>query len=429
VQPVLGLQTSRSRLGGRRRRRVHHAGEGRFARRVGIGLGLVVIAAVAFIVVQLVRGLPAPLLRQTVPRTSSVPGHLGGLPIPPGAQTSLVVAGVGTVLRTPGELPNPIASVTKLMAALVILKDHPLPEGAQGPSIAITPADVALYQQEKAAQDSVVAVSSGEHLSERQALEAALIPSADNIVELLARWDAGSTSAFVSKMNAEARQLGLSQTHYAGPSGVNPATVSTAADQARLAEVAMKIPTIAQIVAIPQVELPVAGLQYNVNADLGHDGIVGVKTGWVPAGGASFVFAARSSAIASHPLVIGAIVGERQAPPLPTVLAYGEKLAGALGRRLEDVTVVRSGESVGELKSANGAVAPVVATRSARLLAWPGAKIQRVLDPSRHLALPLVAHALVGHLLVRVGSEQQTVPLTLATALSSPSLSYRLTRL
>lgn len=387
------------------------------------------MAAIAFVVVQLVRAVPPPSLTAGPARTTTVPGSLAGLPLPPGAQTSVAVEGVGTLTSTAGEQPNPIASVTKLMSALLILRDHPLAAGAQGPSIAVTPADVAAYQQGRAAQDSVVAVVDGERLTERQALEAALIPSADNIINLLARWDAGSTAAFVAKMNAEAHRLGLTATHYAGPSGVNPATVSTAADQLRLAEVAMANPTLAQIVSMPQVVLPVAGLQYNVNGDLGRNGIVGVKTGWVPQGGASFVFAARQQVAGRRRLVLGAIIGERQTPALPTALGYGSRLARAVAGRVETVQVVHPGERFATVRTGTGATLPVVTAGSATLLAWPGAAVHETVEPGRALHLPIAAHAVVGHLVVEVGSEQQVVPLEVTASASAPSLSWRLTRL
>lgn len=392
-------------------------------------VGLLVVAVVAFVVVQLVRAVPAPTLQTTVASSRQVPGSTASLPLPPGAETSIAVAGVGTLTSTSGERPNPIASVTKLMSTLLVLRDHPLAKGAQGPTIVVTPADVAEYQREKAAQDSVVPVASGERLTERQALEAVLIPSADNVIELLARWDAGSIHAFVGKMNAEAHRLGLSATHYAGPSGVDPATVSTAADQARVAQMAMANPTIAHIVAMPQVVLPVAGLQYNVNGDLGKDGIVGVKTGWVPSGGASFVFAARHAVDTKPELVIGAIVGERQTPALPTVLDYGRRLAQAVSARLEEVTVVRPGEQVGSLTTGSGTKVPVVTAGSARLLAWPGAVVRTTVRAPAHLDAPLAAHAVVGHLLVHLGSERRVVPLETTAAATAPSLSWRLTRL
>jgi D-alanyl-D-alanine carboxypeptidase (penicillin-binding protein 5/6) len=396
---------------------------------VTIGVGLLVVAVVVFVVVQLLRAVPPPSLTGGGSRTTTVPGSIAGLPLPSGAQTSIAVEGAGTVTTTAAERPNPIASVTKLMSALLILRDHPLANGAQGPTITITPNDVAQYRSELAAQDSVVAVVAGERLTERQALEAALIPSADNVIRLLARWDAGSVTAFVAKMNAEARRLGLASTRYAGPSGVNPATVSTASDQLRLAQLAMANPTLAQIVSMPQVVLPVAGLQYNVNGDLGRNGIVGVKTGWVPAGGASFVFAARHRVAGGDQVVIGAIVGERQTPALPTALAYGRRLASAVASKLETVDVVRPGQQLATLRTGTGATVPVVTAGTARLLAWPGAAVQERVERVTALRLPLADHAVVGHLVVRLGAEQRVVPLELTGPAGAPTLSWRLTRL
>lgn len=392
--------------------------------------GLVVLAAVAYVAVQLVRSVPPPALASDGGRTATVPGSLTGLPIPPGAQASIAVAGAGTVSTTAGERPNPIASVTKLMSALLVLRDHPLAANAQGPTLTITPAEVTSYQQEHAAQDSVVAVTAGERLSERQALEAALIPSADNVINILARWDAGTMTAFVAKMNAEASRLGLTATHYADASGVNPATVSTAADQLRLAQLAMANPVIAQIVSMPQVVLPVAGLQYNVNGDLGKGGIVGVKTGWVPAGGASFVFAARLPAAgAPHRLIIGAIVGDRQTPALPSALSYGQRLASAVASRLETVSVVHPGERFASLHTGTGTTIPVVTAGSVHLLAWPGAVAHETVEGTKTLHLPLAAGTVVAHLVVRLGSEQRVVPLETSAGAAAPSISWRLSRL
>jgi hypothetical protein len=66
-------------------------------------------------------------------------------------------------------------------------------------------------------------------------LEGMLLPSGDNIAALLAAWDAGSDSAFVARMNAQARAFGMDHTRYAGASGAGPATVSTARNQPTLA--------------------------------------------------------------------------------------------------------------------------------------------------------------------------------------------------
>jgi len=140
----------------------------------------------------------------------------------------------------------------------------------------------------------------GEKLTERQALEALLIPSGNNIGAMLAGWDAGSQGAFVAEMNAQAGSLGLRSTRYADASGADPATVSTAGDQFVLTLRALQIPAFRQIVAMPQVTLPVAGVVYNVNSALGHDGIVGVKTGSSSPAGGCLAFAAIRTATAAR---------------------------------------------------------------------------------------------------------------------------------
>lgn len=419
----------------KQRRRHRHksrqsASSGRLGRRALVASGLVLLLAVVFVAVQLLRPVPAPSVRTVLQGETTVPGNATPLPFAPGAETAVLVSGVGTIGSVGGNAPVPLASVTKIMSSLVLLADHPLAVGAAGPSITITPADVAAYEAEKAANDSVVAVRAGEQLTEREALEAALIPSADNVIRLLARWDAGTTSAFVARMNARAHLLGLDHTHYAGPSGVNPASVSSASDEARLAEVALRNPVLAQIVSMPQVELPVAGLQYNVDADLGRDGIVGVKTGWVPAGGASFVFAARHRVAGRIRTVIGAIVGVQQAPPLPSVLAAGDRLVRAVEDRLEVIKVLRPGQVVGSLTPGGGSTVRLVLTSGARLLAWPGAHVQVSVHLVRRLSLPLAAGTRVGVATVRTGTtEQRDLPVVVASRVPAPSLGWRLGRL
>lgn len=152
-----------------------------------------------------------------------------------------------------------------MMTAYLVVRGHPLAPGASGPTITVTQAEAATYASDKKQGDSVVKVTAGEKLTEQQALQALLLPSGDNIVDLLAGWDAGSDSAFVAKMNAQARAFGMDHSHYADPSGVDSATVSTARDQLTLALRVMSVPCLQQIVAMPQVTLPVAGVSYNVN--------------------------------------------------------------------------------------------------------------------------------------------------------------------
>ncbi|MFL5942105.1 MAG: D-alanyl-D-alanine carboxypeptidase family protein, partial [Gaiellaceae bacterium] len=190
----------------------------------------------------------------------------------------------------PNQHAAPIASIAKVMTAYLVLRDHPLRPLEEGPTITLTYADVADTDRRRGQQESVVPIAAGERLTERQALEALLLPSANNIAAVLARWDAGSVDGFVARMNVAARTLGMTRTRYTDPSGYDDATVSTAADQVRIVDRAMRLPVFASVVATPSATLPVAGTVRNTNTLLGYDGFVGVKTGSDDAAGGCFAF-------------------------------------------------------------------------------------------------------------------------------------------
>jgi serine-type D-Ala-D-Ala carboxypeptidase (penicillin-binding protein 5/6) len=230
----------------------------------------------------------------------------------------------------------PIASVAKLMTAYIILRDHPLGASEPGPSIVVQPGEAAAYPAQARNGDSLVAVTAGERLTERQALEALLLPSADNMAWILARWDAGSLAAFTARMNSNARRLGMTGTHYTDPSGLSASTTSTAADQVRLGMAAMREPALAHIVALRSAVIPVAGVVRNTNTLLGQDGITGLKTGSDTAAGGCILLAAWRRARGRRILIIAATFGQPGTPAtiLPNALQAGHQLVLALGRAL-----------------------------------------------------------------------------------------------
>ena len=212
-------------------------------------------------------------------RTDKVYGPAG-----PG-QTSYQIAGHTTV-SSANQQPVPIASLAKVMTAYLVLRDP------SDVTLTVTEADVADTARRAAQDESVVAVAAGETLTEQQALTALLLPSANNVAAMLARAEAGSEPAFVARMNATARTLGMRHTTYTDPSGYDPATRSTAADQLLLAQAAMRLPRFAALVALPSATLPVAGTVHNTDTLLGQDGFVGIKTGSHDAAGGCFMFRA-----------------------------------------------------------------------------------------------------------------------------------------
>ena len=174
-----------------------------------------------------------------------------------------------------------------------------------------------------------MSIAAGEQLTELQALQALLLPSANNIAAVLARWDSGSTDRFVARMNATARSLGMIHTRYTDPSGYDDATVSTAADQVHIVDRAMRLPVFAGIVATPSATLPVAGTVHNTNTLLGHDGFVGVKTGSDHAAGGCFAFRAIRWIDGKRTTITGVVLGQPGGE-----VAAGLEAADAMVRRI-----------------------------------------------------------------------------------------------
>src|SRR5919201_3655058 len=244
--------------------------------RVGVALLLVVVAAAA---INYLRPIPSVTAAALLPPSDVVPGAPPALPWPSHGAAAVGVSGLGFIASSCNEQAIPAAIVTKVMTALIVLEDKPLKSGETGPTITLTDADVQAYETDFRAGQSVVKVEAGEQLTEFQALQGLLIPSANNLGESLARWDSGSVAAFVARMNARAAALKLTHTKFADTSGASSASVSTPSDLLALGMLAMHNAVFAQLVGQAQADLPVAGIVYNVNAVLGQSGIVGIKTG------------------------------------------------------------------------------------------------------------------------------------------------------
>jgi D-alanyl-D-alanine carboxypeptidase (penicillin-binding protein 5/6) len=263
--------------------------------------------------------------------------QLGAVLWPADGVSAADISGYG-VTDGPGATRQvPIASVAKLMTAYVILQDHPLSASGSGPDITVEPSEAAEYPSQVADGDSLVAVAAGETITERQALEALLLPSADNMAWILARWDAGSQAAFAARMNAAARSLAMTGTSYTDPSGLDPSTTSTAADQVRLAMAAMQVPPLAAITAESTAVVPVAGVVRNTNALLGQDGIVGLKTGSTQAAGGCLLVAAWQEVNGDRTLIVAATFGQpgTAGTILPNALQAGHNLVLALDTALD----------------------------------------------------------------------------------------------
>ncbi len=208
------------------------------------------------------------------------------------------------------QAPAAIASTAKVITALTVLKHTPLTVGQSGPVFEIGASDVERYEKYLAMNGSVLPVYQGMTLTLRQALEAMLLPSANNIADSLAIWTFGSLDAYRQAAQALVQELGLSSTSVGtDASGYDPSTTSTARDLAVLAAHAMKNPAIAGIVKEPSANIPGYGPVDNTNTLLGVDGIIGLKTGTSKEARGVFLFAATIVIKGKSTMVVGAVQG------------------------------------------------------------------------------------------------------------------------
>jgi D-alanyl-D-alanine carboxypeptidase (penicillin-binding protein 5/6) len=398
------------------------------ARFGGYVIGIVVVVLVVVAGVRWFRPIPAPVFRSAVSTSIRLPGTLPSLPWPVGGAAALSVDGAGSLGHTGSTRPAPIAGLAKVMTAYVVLEDHPLAPGASGPAIPVTAVTMAAAQTETASQQSVVPVTVGETFTELQALEGLLVAQGNDMATLLTDWDTGSTAAFVAKMNAAAHRLGLSDSTFTDPSGLDPGTMSTPADMVRLGAAAMAIPAFAQVVAMPQVTLPLAGVIYNFDYDLGHDGIVGIKTGSDAAAGGCFLFAAQRTVGAETLTLVGTVFGQGGFSPITTALDDAETLVNAAFAATREFPALRAGHLAGRVVAPWGPSVPVTASTSTGIVGWSGLTVATQMHVG---ALPtaIPVGARIGVLSVDLGSPGIDLALQTSRPLNGPSAFWRITRL
>jgi D-alanyl-D-alanine carboxypeptidase (penicillin-binding protein 5/6) len=339
------------------------------------------------------------------------------------------LAGLGLLGSSGPNRPLPIASLAKVMTALVVLHDHPLRPGQAGPAVTITPGEVAVYRAESAAGDSVAPVTAGEMFTELQLLETLLIPSADNMAQVLARWDAGSESAFVARMNAMSARLGLRATHYADENGLSTHTVGTALDQLALAQVAAANPVLMSIVGQPAVTLSDGTTLRNYDTLLDQHGVIGIKTGSTTAAGGCFMLAARGVAKGRSVEVLGVVLGQHASPLIGSALTASQALISPALASVRSFTVVPAGTTVAQVVSPWAAPVAVKTTRAVSLVAVPGATVRLAVKLTATPASALSrAGTPVASVTASVGQQTQTAPAITIGPMQGPSLRWRFER-
>lgn len=340
-------------------------------------------------------------------------------------ESAIGAVGFPGVLASSGDQNSiPIASITKMVTALVILDAKPLSVGEAGPDITFTDADVDIYYDVIAANGSVAQVVSGMVLTQREAFEALLLPSANNYATSLALWAYGSEDAYLAAAQAWLSDKALFQTHVADTSGLSALSISSPADLVEIGKIVLANPVLAQIVALPSAVLPTIGTVTNTNKLLGRDGVDGIKTGTTDVAGACLLFSADFTVGTKTVTLVGVMLGGDTHAELNSAISA---LITSVQPGFHEVVLADAGAVFGRYTTQWGEVSDIVAERAASTLVWSNSPI----TGAATAADVQIGHSgdEVGAVSFTIGSEKTrtvTVPLALSHTLADPGPAWRI---
>jgi D-alanyl-D-alanine carboxypeptidase (penicillin-binding protein 5/6) len=348
---------------------------------------------------------------------------------PAGGQAAVGIAGTKIVETHGKQTGVPTASTAKLITVLCVLQKKPLAPGEQGPTITLTQDDVNLYNDYYAKNGSLVPVKAGEKITEYQALQAILLPSANNMADSLAIWAFGSLKNYSKFANEYVKDLGLTATHV-GPdaSGFDPRTVSSARDLVKLGKLAMENPVLSKIVGQKTASgIPVANKIRNVNFLLGTSGIIGVKTGDTDQAGGVFVGAAKKQVNGKQAVIVTAVTHSHD---IFSALKTSLVLIKSAQANFHKTTVIKAGTIVGRYEMPWGGSILAAADQTLDAEGWDGGGVPFTvnLEP---ISTGIAPGAAVGTVTVKDSALtlKKSVPVKLQGAPYSPSAGWRLLHL
>ncbi|KAM9861917.1 D-alanyl-D-alanine carboxypeptidase family protein [Leucobacter sp. BZR 635] len=390
--------------------------------------------------------LPVPEFTAAVGATESFPADDAGVRAAVDAESLPTAVGWldGDEVWANDDDPHPLASITKLVTALVGQEAAPLAPGEEGPLYTWTDEDTA-FQEALAEVDGIAyPVEAGTEVSQRQLLTLALVPSANDFATAYARSIFGDTASFVAAASDWADRHELASLRVTEPSGIDDGNVASAADVVQLARLTLSDPALAEIVALERATLPWGiGEVENTNPLLAETpDSVGVKTGHTELAGYSLAAAARGTAAIDAAAIDAAAPGlaasdgaatdsadttaERELTRIAVVLGRdsveartedAERLLGVLAQQPQTIIASTAGEPVGSFTSVDGQVVEVTAAESYAELLVPGEELTRSLD----------GVAVADSITVAGHRGTHPVPVRLEGHFTDPTLWWRLT--
>ena len=339
-----------------------------------------------------------------------------------GADDYLGPDAAGVRILNGDDEPRPIASISKLITALVVLDAHPV--GASGgPTLTFGRADHALYDEYYVRDATIAEMPVGTSMSLRDALATMLVPSASNYAEAIARWAFGSVEGYRRAAQAWLSAQGLERTTVVEPTGLDPRNTSTPSDLIALGRIAEAEPTVAELAATRSLTLPGPGALVNTNHLLGQGGITGLKTGTLDESGSNLLFSAKVDVAIGRSLdVVGVVLGAESARSIDaSVLGMIDRLSGGF----HTTSLARAGQRIGGYETAWGSAIDVVLAEGASIQTWSDTPIEVAMDVGEPQTW--TDGEVVGRVTWTAGPESVSVPIELRGDLGEPTGWWRLT--
>lgn len=342
---------------------------------------------------------------------------------PPYGASGLGAVGYDGVLAaagTPDALP--IASISKVVTALVVLDSKPLAPDAPGPTITFTTQDEVFYAEQLANDGVVEPATAGTSISQRNMMDAMLMASANNYAQSLASWAFGSEAAYADAARTWLAAHGFTKTVVNDATGMSAGNVSTVAELIELGKLAIADPIVSAIVATPTVDIPGVGVVENRNGLLGIDGIDGIKTGTLDEAGSCLLFSLDYPVGDTSVTLVGVVLG---GPDHDTINAAIRSLLAQAETGFTQVTLATPDEEYGTYDTPWGEQAAAVPARAVTAVVWGSAPVGSTVQLD---TVALAAQGTdVGDLTFTVGEKQYTVDLELDRPLTDPGPWWRLT--
>lgn len=371
---------------------------------------------------------PVPSVSPVILMPAAVETPDGTVTLPGQGGAAIALADGDRVLAARGlDEPRVLASITKVITALVVLDARPIEGDSEGEGITLTAADARLAQSYIAMGGSFAPVPVGTVLTQRQIIELMIVRSANNYADTLAIWAFGSIDAYLTEARSWLDRNGLERVAVADATGFSLGNVATPRDLLALARIAAADPVVAAAAAIPRLAVTGVGVYENTNRALGTAGVTGLKTGTLgPAVGANLLFSGvlpGGQADAEPVPVVGVVLGQ---PDQRAVAAAVQELMISAADDLQEVTLVEEGTLLVHYETPWGDTIEARSAATISDLVWGGIRSRPAVTAPTVAAAEGDAIADEIDALVRWGGQTQSIPLTITGTIAPPPLEWRL---